>query len=84
MACCTELPRQRLVSIFCHEVEGRCDGFCRVTAGDQIRTDVYRGRLGANVNGCHRLDNRHRIHPALGYRTPHEVHNEYVNSQLAA
>jgi transposase InsO family protein len=28
--------------------------------------------------------NRRRIHSALGYRTPHEVRNEYLNSQLAA
>lgn len=84
MGCCTELPRQRLVSIFCHEVEGRCDGFCRIIAGGQFRTDVCRGRLGADVNGRHRLYNRHRIHSALSYRTPHEVRNEYVNSQLAA
>ena len=28
--------------------------------------------------------NRRRIHSALGYRTPHEVRNEYLNQQLAA
>ena len=28
--------------------------------------------------------NRRRIHSALGYRTPHEVPTEYMNSQLAA
>jgi putative transposase len=28
--------------------------------------------------------NRRRIHSALGYRTPHEVRNEYMNSHLAA
>jgi putative transposase len=28
--------------------------------------------------------NRRRIHSALGYRTPHEVRTEYMNSQLAA
>lgn len=28
--------------------------------------------------------NRRRIHSALGYRTPHEVRNEYMNAQLAA
>jgi len=28
--------------------------------------------------------NRTRLHSALGYRTPQEVHNEYVNRQLAA
>lgn len=28
--------------------------------------------------------NRRRIHSALGYRTPHEVRDEYMNSQLAA
>jgi transposase InsO family protein len=28
--------------------------------------------------------NRRRIHSALGYRTPHEVRNEYLNRQLAA
>ena len=27
--------------------------------------------------------NRRRIHSALGYRTPHEVRTEYMNSQLA-
>jgi transposase InsO family protein len=28
--------------------------------------------------------NRIRLHSALGYRTPQEVHNEYLNRQLAA
>jgi putative transposase len=28
--------------------------------------------------------NRRRLHSALGYRIPQEVHNEYLNSQLAA
>jgi transposase InsO family protein len=28
--------------------------------------------------------NRRRIHSTLGYRTPHEVRNEYLNSRLAA
>jgi putative transposase len=28
--------------------------------------------------------NRARLHSALGYRTPQEVHNEYLNRQLAA
>jgi putative transposase len=28
--------------------------------------------------------NRRRIHSALGYRTPHEVRNEYLNLQAAA
>ena len=28
--------------------------------------------------------NRTRLHSALGYRTPQEVHNEYLNRQLAA
>lgn len=28
--------------------------------------------------------NRRRLHSALGYRTPQEVHDEYLNSQLAA
>ena len=27
---------------------------------------------------------RRRIHSALGYRTPHEVRTEYLNSHLAA
>src|SRR6266508_3360606 len=28
--------------------------------------------------------NSKRLHSALGYKTPHEVHNEYLNRQLAA
>ncbi len=28
--------------------------------------------------------NRRRVHSALGYRTPHEVRNEYLNQQTAA
>jgi len=28
--------------------------------------------------------NRRRLHSALGYRTPHEVRTEYMNSQIAA
>src|SRR6266581_7112420 len=28
--------------------------------------------------------NRQRLHSALGYRTPQEVHNEYLNRQLVA
>ena len=28
--------------------------------------------------------NRKRLHSALGYRTPQEVHDEYLNRQLAA
>ena len=28
--------------------------------------------------------NRQRLHSGLGYKTPLEVHNEYLNRQLAA
>ena len=28
--------------------------------------------------------NHRRIHSGLGYRTPHEVRNEYLTKQLAA
>ena len=28
--------------------------------------------------------NSKRLHSGLGYKTPHEVHNEYLNRQLAA
>jgi transposase InsO family protein len=28
--------------------------------------------------------NRERLHSGLGYKTPLEVHNEYLNGQLAA
>ncbi|WP_460465991.1 transposase, partial [Amycolatopsis acidiphila] len=30
------------------------------------------------------LYNRQRLHSGLGYQTPLEVHNEYLNQQLAA
>src|SRR3954452_18042239 len=40
--------------------------------------------LGARENLIEFRYNRRRLHSALGYRTPQEVHDEYLNSQLAA
>jgi transposase InsO family protein len=54
---------------------------------ERVHRTVYPTRKKAKEDIARYIElfyNRRRIHSALGYRTPHEVRTEYLNSQLAA
>ena len=54
---------------------------------ERIHRTVYPTREHARADVTRYIEfryNRRRLHSALGYRTPQEVHDEYLNSQLAA
>jgi putative transposase len=54
---------------------------------ERVHRTVYPTRKKAKEDIARYIElryNRTRIHSALGYRTPQEVHNEYLNRQLAA
>jgi putative transposase len=54
---------------------------------ERVHHMVYPTRKNAKEDIARYIElfyNRRRIHSALGYRTPHEVRNEYMNSLLAA
>ena len=55
---------------------------------ERVNRTVYPTREHARAGCCHDTSSsatiRQRLHSALGYQTPQEVHNEYLNRQLAA
>jgi putative transposase len=54
---------------------------------ERVHRTVYPTRKKAKEDIARYIElryNRTRLHSALGYRTPQEVHDEYLNRQLAA
>jgi putative transposase len=54
---------------------------------ERVHRTVYPTRKKAREDIARYIEiryNHKRLHSALGYRTPQEVHNEYLNRQLAA
>jgi transposase InsO family protein len=63
------------------------ESFFASLKNERVHQMVYPTRKKATEDIARYIElfyNRRRIHSALGYRTPHEVRNEYMNSQLAA
>jgi putative transposase len=63
------------------------ESFFASLKNERVHHMVYPTRKTANEDIARYIElfyNRRRIHSALGYRTPHEVRTEYMNSQLAA
>ena len=63
------------------------ESFFASLKNERVHHMVYPTRKKAKEDIARYIElfyNRRRIHSALDYRTPHEVRNEYMNSQLAA
>ena len=63
------------------------ESFFASLKNERVHHMVYPTRKKAKEDIARYIElhyNRRRIHSALGYRTPHEVRDEYLNSQLAA
>jgi len=63
------------------------ESFFASLKNERVHHMVYPTRKKAKEDIARYIElfyNRRRIHSALGYRTPHEVRTEYMNSQLAA
>jgi transposase InsO family protein len=63
------------------------ESFFASLKNERVHQMVYPSRKKAEEDIARYIElfyNRRRIHSALGYRTPHEVRTEYMNSQLAA
>jgi transposase InsO family protein len=63
------------------------ESFFASLKNERVHHMVYPTRKKATEDIARYIElhyNRRRIHSALGYRTPHEVRNEYLNGQLAA
>jgi transposase InsO family protein len=63
------------------------ESFFATLKNERVHHMVYPTRKKAKQDIARYIElfyNRRRIHSTLGYRTPHEVRNEYVNSQVAA
>ena len=63
------------------------ESFFASLKNERVHHMVYPTRKKATEDIARYIElhyNRRRIHSALGYRTPHEVRNEYLNAQLAA
>jgi putative transposase len=63
------------------------ESFFATLKNERVYQMVYPTRKKAEADIARWIElfyNHRRIHSALGYRTPHEVRTEYLNSQLAA
>ena len=63
------------------------ESFFASLKNERVHHMVYPTRKAAKEDIARYIElfyNYRRIHSALGYRTPHEVRTEYLNSQLAA
>lgn len=63
------------------------ESFFASLKNERVHHMVYPTRKKAKADIARYIElfyNRRRLHSALGYRTPHEVRIEYMNSQLAA
>jgi putative transposase len=63
------------------------ESFFASLKNERVHRMVYPTRKKAKADIAKWVElfyNHRRIHSALGYRTPHEVRTEYLNSQLAA
>lgn len=63
------------------------ESFFASLKNERVHHMVYPNRKKARVDIARYIElfyNRRRLHSALGYRTPHEVRIEYMNSQFAA
>jgi putative transposase len=63
------------------------ESFFATLKNERVYQMVYPTRKKAEADIARWIElfyNHRRIHSALGYRTPHEVRTEYVNSHLAA
>ena len=63
------------------------ESFFASLKNERVHHMVYPTRTKAKEDIARYIElfyNQRRIHSALGYRTPHEVRTEYLNSQLAA
>jgi putative transposase len=63
------------------------ESFFASLKNERVHRMVYATRKAAKEDIARYIElfyNYRRIHSALGYRTPHEVRTEYLNSQLAA
>ena len=63
------------------------ESFFASLKNERVHHMVYPTRKKATADIARYIElfyNRRRIHSALGYKTPHEVRNEYLNSQIAA
>ena len=63
------------------------ESFFATLKTERVHHMVYPTREKATADIARYIElhyNRRRIHSALGYRTPHEVRNEYLNRQLVA
>jgi putative transposase len=63
------------------------ESFFAALKNERVHRTQYPTRAHATKDIARYIElryNSQRLHSALGYRTPHEVHNEYLNRQLAA
>jgi putative transposase len=88
--------REKLVELGLRHSVGRtgqcwdnalAESFFASLKNERVHHMVYPTRKAAKEDIARYIElfyNHRRIHSALGYRTPHEVRTEYLNSQLAA
>ena len=79
--------RQSLGRTGCCYDNALAESFFAALKNERVHRTVYPTRNKAKQDIAHYIEifyNRRRLHSALGYRTPHEVHTEYLNEQPAA